>query len=433
MSTTRQRKEADPVNGLLLPPAARLLHIGVHKSGTTSLQSAFQSALEDLGTYGITYRGGPRHQPAIAVTGALGLHGGAESTMADWDQLVSDVHDAGDGRVVVSSEYFSNADEPVVHRVVSELSDTGGPLHVVITLRPLHRIAPSQWQQYTQNRISVPYVEWLDGMFRQPPYEQPTPSFWRRHHQGNLVRRWAAEVGPENVTVVVLDENDPDMLMRTFESFVGLPEGFLVPRSSMANRSLTVGESELLRRLNARFGQMHWTDDAYARFVRKGVVKRVKIGRTPDASEPRLSMPGWALERAAEIGSEDARTITSLGVNVVGDIATLGALPDHSTFDEAAVANPSVPVAVAAQAAIGAIEVGIAVEKEAKSLRKQLVESTSQVARLKDSKATLAARVAYLETKVSTEPTVTSSRTTALVRELGRRARRRLLHLVGRA
>ena len=76
----------------------------------------------------------------------------------------------------------------------------------------------------------MPYYEWLDGMFRRPPYDQPTPSFWRRHKQDDLVRRWANTAQPENLTVVVADESDPGMLLRTFEAFVGLPEGSWCPR-----------------------------------------------------------------------------------------------------------------------------------------------------------------------------------------------------------
>jgi hypothetical protein len=35
---------------------------------------------------------------------------------------------------------------------------------VVVTLRPLARILPSQWQQYLQNGYCMPYLEWLDGI-----------------------------------------------------------------------------------------------------------------------------------------------------------------------------------------------------------------------------------------------------------------------------
>ncbi|MGH2618134.1 MAG: hypothetical protein ACRDJC_23140, partial [Thermomicrobiales bacterium] len=259
---------------------------------------------------------------------------------------------------------------------------------------------------------AVPYDEWLDGMFFQPPYDQPTPTFWRRHHQGNLVRRWAAEVGAENVIVVVVDEKDPGMLMRTFESFVGLPEGFLVPRSSSVNRSLTVGESELVRQTNAHFKKNRWSDASYARFVRHGAVRSVKIGRKPTADEPKLSMPGWALERAAEIGAEDAETISSLGVSIVGDISTLGLLPERSPDDEAGITDTSVPVEVAAQAAIGAIEAGIKAENEAVALREQLVTLKKQVAELE---------------------TMAPFRATTLARELARRAKGRVLRTVGRS
>ena len=124
----------------------------------------------------------------------------------DWTDLAAEVRDAGDQRVVVSSEFLSFADEAAARRVVTELS--GGPVHVVITLRPIYKIAPSQWQQYVQNWLRVPYGEWLDGMFRRPPYDQPTPSFWRRHKQDELVRRWAGVAGAENLTVLEISSGE---------------------------------------------------------------------------------------------------------------------------------------------------------------------------------------------------------------------------------
>src|SRR5690606_31433260 len=85
---------------LLLPPATRLLHVGVPKSGTTSLQSAFHSARKQMAEHGVAYFGGPDHKPAHAVTGAGILRGATRPSMQDWDDLVAAVRDAGDTRVV---------------------------------------------------------------------------------------------------------------------------------------------------------------------------------------------------------------------------------------------------------------------------------------------------------------------------------------------
>jgi hypothetical protein len=340
---------------LLLAPASRLVHVGPHKTGTTSVQSAFHVGRTMLRQHGVHYAGSTE-QPllaALAVAGGEGMRGDRPARPEDWTELVAEMRDAGDQRVVVSSEFLCYADDAAARRVVTEI--TGGPVHVVITLRPVYKIAPSQWQQFVQNGFGVPYDEWLDGMFRRPPYDQPTPSFWRRHKQDDLVRRWAGAAGPENLTVVVADESDHGTLLRTFEAFVGLPEGSLVPPKNAANRSLTFGEIELVRRINAEWDRLGWSHEAHARFVRRGAARRMKTGRWPAPDEPRLPLPKWVLERSAEVGAETARVATSLGVRVVGDIATLAEVPDNVAEDDELSAMPELPGEAVALAVLGAI------------------------------------------------------------------------------
>jgi hypothetical protein len=48
------------------------------------------------------------------------------------------------------------------------------------------------------------------------------------------------------------------MLLRVFESMLGLPGGFLVPEDRAANRSLTTAEAELVRLLNEEFSRRDW-------------------------------------------------------------------------------------------------------------------------------------------------------------------------------
>lgn len=341
---------------LLLTRASRLVHIGPHKTGTTSVQTAFHSARGWLHEYGVHYAG-RGEQPllaALAVAGGEGMRGQRPPRDEDWTKLADEVRDAGDQRVVVSSEFLCYADEAAARRVVTEL--TGGTVHVVVTLRPVAKIAPSQWQQYVQNGLRIPYVEWLDGMFRRPPYDKPTPSFWRRHRQGDLVRRWAGVAGAENVTVIVADETDPGMLLRAFEGLVGLPEGSLVPTKNAANRSLTRGEIDLVRVLNDEFHQRGWSPDAHGAFVRRGAARMMKTDRRPAPDEQRLRMPKWALEGAAEVGADAVEAITSLGVRVVGDLSSLAAASADDVADEDELTQaPQLPSDAAALAVLGTL------------------------------------------------------------------------------
>jgi hypothetical protein len=357
---------------VLLEPGTRLLHIGPHKTGTTAIQGALHLARERLAAEGVVYPGRGRQPlwPILAVTGQPALLGGPRPEISYWDSLVRDVRAAGDQRVVLSSEFFAEADDATARRVIADLG--GARVHVVVTLRSLAWILPSQWQQYLQNGFHFRYLEWLEGILSEPP-QTPTPGFWRRHRHDALITRWAAENGPENLTVIVLDESDRLMLLRVFESMLGLPAVFLVLEERAVNRSLTAEEAELVRLLNEEFSRRDWPHRDYARFMRYGAVEHMKDARRPAPEEPKIATPAWALVRAAEISGEMAGRIDALGVNIVGDISSLGKLPadglnlapgepdlaadgpDPAAGDRSA---PMVPVEAAVRATIGAFMAG---------------------------------------------------------------------------
>ena len=353
------------MNDARLPEGTTVLHIGPHKTGTTALQGALRQARDDMAEHGVVYAGSRRQHwlAALAVTGARGLKGDAPPPIRHWDELVEDVAAASDQRVIVSSEVFCEADEETARKVVAEL---GGPrVHVLVTLRPLGKIMPSAWQQYVRNGLTTSFDGWLDGMLNKPPYTKPTTTFWKRHRHDALVERWASIVGPQNLTVVVLDESDRSMLMRTFEQLVGLPSGLLIPEGGRTNRSLTLGETELVRRLNIEFKRRAWPDKAYRTYVRIGMTQHLQEAHHPTPDEAQITTPRWALERAAQIGAEAGENIAALGVHVIGDLSSLGALadmadtPPDAARTDAEMIDLMVPLAVATEAVVGTIAASV--------------------------------------------------------------------------
>ena len=211
---------------LLLPEGTRLVHIGPHKTGTTSVQAAFHACAATK-AQGVHYAGRRRHSAVrYRLSGRPGFFtDGAPASMSHWRELVADVRRAKGNRVVVSSEFFADAPPDTIARIVNDLG--GERVHVVVTLRPLARIVPSQWQQYVQSGMRTSYEHWLDAVFTATPGSL-TPSFWRRHRHDELIARWADVVGPERVTVISLDDRDHGMVLRVFERLTGMLEGTLV-------------------------------------------------------------------------------------------------------------------------------------------------------------------------------------------------------------
>src|SRR6185503_6050867 len=154
-------------------------------------------------------------------------------------------------RVVISSEGFCDADEAAIKRIARDLHRDR--LHIVMTLRPLAAILPSQYQQFVQGGLVMAYDTWLEAMLADPPRKERSPLFWQRHRHDELVARWANVVGIDRVTVIVADDKEPDAVPRVFERLVGLRPGTLELEWNSSNRSLTRAEIELVRALNRAF------------------------------------------------------------------------------------------------------------------------------------------------------------------------------------
>ena len=176
---------------------------------------------------GVRYAGRSRHSgtAVLAVTGRPSFQrDSGPPPMRSWDELAAEVRNAAEPRVLLSSEFFADAEADRIPRIVEDLGREH--IHVVVTLRPLARILASQWQQYVQSFMRLSYGGWLDGVLNQPR-GAVTPTFWRRHRQDELIERWAEVVGAGNVTAVVIDEHDHDHVLRVFEALLGLRSGTL--------------------------------------------------------------------------------------------------------------------------------------------------------------------------------------------------------------
>ncbi|MFF4396823.1 hypothetical protein [Streptomyces sp. NPDC001480] len=345
--------ETDCTTPQPLPNGTRLLHIGPHKTGTTAIQGALFAAKETLPRYGVEFPAHSRHpmEAALAASARPAMMGDTAPTDGHWTRLLAQVRATGGHTSVVSSEFFADApDGATARRIVGQLG--GDRVHILVTVRPLAKIMPSQWQQYVQNGLRMGYEDWLDHMLRKAPYEKPNPSFWHRHGHDRLVERWSRVTGPERVTVVVVDDRDRGGLLRTFEALLGLPDGLLRPVPDTANRSLTLAETEMLRNLDVEFRGNGLPDELYSRLVRNGAVMHMKNACSPTARDVRIATPRWALEAAAAIGAEMAERIAATGVRVLGDPGLLSAAPEQT---EPVPGAARIAPEVAAQALYGAL------------------------------------------------------------------------------
>ncbi|WP_369169340.1 hypothetical protein AB5J49_16185 [Streptomyces sp. R28] len=360
METDCTRDEPAADGGVItpLPTGTRLLHIGPHKTGTTSIQGALFAAKDEMARHGVEWPATTRHpmEAVLAACARTGMMGDTAPTERHWGRLLEQVRATGRRTSVISSEFFADApDDETIQRIVEQLG--GDRVHVLVTLRPLARIMPSQRQQYVQNGLRMGYEDWLQHMLRKPPYDKPNPSFWLRHRHDRLVQRWVRVAGPERVTVVVVDDRDREGLMRTFETLLGLPAHLLRPVPDAANRSLTLAETEMLRNLNKEFRADELPEELYSQLVRNGAVMHMKNACTPGPGDVKICTPQWAVEAAAEIGAEMAESVGRAGVRILGDMRLLSAVQLSVVQKPAPRADtePRIAPEAAAQALYGAL------------------------------------------------------------------------------
>ena len=299
METTLDR------DAVLLPEGTRLVHIGPPKTGTTALQGAFHAARAAAEAQGVHYAGRNRHSMS-AVQAVLGRQSFYSTEgpppIRHWRKLVDEVRAADAKRVVMSSEFFADANAAAIRTVVDDLD--ASRVHVVVTLRPLARIIPSAWQQYVQSNLKVSFDEWLDAMLNQDQ-TKISPSFWHRHRHDRLIARWAEVVGLENVTVVVLDERDHGFVLRAFERLTGLIPGTLVParcRQPVADDARGRGGPGVQHRV-PRGGARPTApqpDDELRR-------RTLHAPAEPPAAALRVEPPQWAAGQGRRGGARDGR------------------------------------------------------------------------------------------------------------------------------
>lgn len=344
-----------------LPSGSRLLHIGLPKTGTTSLQRGAALNRETLLAHGVCYPGrafNHRDQMAALMERPLGWRGrGAKlHPRRLWDNLMGEVRSAESGGAdlaFVSHEFVCESTDEQARRFVDELDP--GRLHVAVTLRGFADLLPSNWQQFVKSGHTGHFEAWLKDALKAKTRRPTIGTFVRRNDQTAIVQRWVRLLGADRVTVVIGDKRQPDLLTNAFEDLLGLPRGATAARPAggyVSNRSLSAAEVELVRRLNTVIADQKYDWRRYTTLIRHGVIARMQECRQPGPDEAPVTLPSWAAERALVLAGQHASAIADSGCRVVGDLATLSG-PVRTV--PAAVAPDAMPVDAAREAVAGLI------------------------------------------------------------------------------
>ncbi|RLV50453.1 hypothetical protein D9V37_00185 [Nocardioides mangrovicus] len=302
-----------------LADGSLLLHLGPQKTGSTAIQRAMHLSRERLAGLGVFYPG-PSFRPAEAGWAAMGIGsavGRPPPRIELWEQLVADVRATDLPRICVSDEDFARATPEAAARITADLG--ADRIHLVYVARRLDKLLPSHWQERVKSRMTWSYPDFLARMAAPDEGHWEWSMMWAAHDVATVLDRWSAYVPREQITVVVSDEADHDLIPRTFTSMLGLPEGTLQAPADKNNRSLTYAEAEAVRRVNQVFADNGWTGEQYWRIVQAGIAGVLKASeRTADVARP-PGLPADVLAVVDERSEAQAAAIEAAGVHVVGE------------------------------------------------------------------------------------------------------------------
>ncbi len=334
-----------------LPDGSGMIHIGMPKTGTTALQAALHQARPRLRELGVRNVGRGRHEMKTALTAAGTLAPYWEDRWQDrWQELADSFRTSTARCTIWSSETLTQAGPERIQHIADQL---GPDVHVVLTLRPLAPLLASQWQEVLRRRGTDSLDAWLRRHFDSVVVDGTVNTSWTRVmpelHRFSLrrvVKEWGRVFGEEHLTFVVSDPNERTSNLRVFEGLMGVPKGTLALQD-LDNSSLPYPEAEMLRQFNIAYTERGGDHPTYEFTV--GRSGKLGLRQLQDLTPYPIRTPRWAAQKANEYTENWIAAVEDSDATVIGDLGHL--LVDPADFPEVAAPPESVSVDSAGQIA----------------------------------------------------------------------------------
>ncbi len=272
------------------------VHIGTPKSGTTYLQSLWWHHRAALAAQGLLLPGGSADEQfrgcAVVRDNAGVLATMSQDQRGAWDRMLDEVAGfAGDA--LISQEQLVETSRDDAAAALARLGGASDEVHLVITVRDLVRQVPSAWQQ----RVKHGSPTTLRTFFTRVAKDDPTFNFWHHQDVPRILERWAGDLSPDHVHLVVLPRPgaEADLLWRRTCELLGIDDTGLSLDAPAANETLAPAEIAFVRGVNAHFRNAH-LDVALSRrvkgFMEPRLLARPASGPTPPSPWPPTCTPG---------------------------------------------------------------------------------------------------------------------------------------------
>lgn len=338
-------RRGDSIRGMTLRPL--YLHVGASKTGTSALQRGLFDSIPELADQGIgvPLRSRPDHvRQVLRPLGWVTASGFTRDVRREQlDQLGRVLRGASGERLLLTCEDLCEAD-PERIRALIEVSDRAGQeVRVVLTVRGLTSVIPSEWQQFLKHRMTLDYPTFLKRVRQRTG--RWAKHFWVRQDLVATCTRWADVVGRDRIDVVVTPDRtaDPTGLYRMFGQVVGFDPHTLSWPERNVNASWGYVEAEVYRRANEALGDRL---PRYERDYQPGLRWPLVEGVLPRSASARIPLPPSELEWVTHVAREQGHWLADSGIRVHGDPSSLIPSPDDTAelpgLDEEAVARAAV-------------------------------------------------------------------------------------------
>lgn len=301
-----------------------VLHIGAMKTGTTFLQSVFNTNPAPLAEAGVRFLGGRFGVQSLAVRDVLNLPKAPKANRKRWQALVAELDDPAVQTGVVSMEFLSFARTRHLAAFFEPLA--GVDVEVVLTVRDMFRVIPAQWQTYVRNFGTDDWSQYqrriVPGLLNRRG-GQAAHTFHRAQDIETILERWRAVVPDDRIHLVTVPGPDAprDLLWRRFLEAANLPPIEVDLSQTKDNSSVGYASCDFLRRVNNDLGDVRPV--SYRRHMRpliNGALAPLRSSEGKPALDRRTAH--YAAQRNGEL-----RQLLSDGPHPwVGDLADLPGL-----------------------------------------------------------------------------------------------------------
>ena len=300
------------------------LHVGLPKTGTTTLQSAFHRSRTSLLADGMLFPGERPLDQRRAMYDFLGrrIPGDDEQVAGAFARLVAEINVFEGESVLISEELLGLARPRAVRRLARELAPHR--LHVVLGVRDLGRTLVAAWQQEIVREGTMPWTDYVRAVGDPREGASAGVAFWMRHDPLRVLDAWESVVPRDCVHLVTVPRagTGPEELVERFTRTLGLADGTLSHDTPIRNKSLGVVGTEVVRRLNLNLDNQ-LPQRQYINLIEEGV--RPGLTDMPDRPVQLTTddAASWVIDRAAATVDELRRR----GYTVEGDLDELHPRP----------------------------------------------------------------------------------------------------------